>query len=875
MPEQATKKVTPMMEEYLRTKAECPDCLLFYRMGDFYELFFEDAKIAAKELDIVLTYRGKKSGENIPMCGVPFHAYENYLVRLVKAGHKVAIGEQLEDPADAKKRKSVVRRGIVRIVTPGTLTEDSLLNARRHNYLVCLAEGADGFGVAWTDMSTGDFYTQIVPSAAVTSVLARLDASEILTCEETVKNYSAVFSDSGLDISYVDAQKFSYLSAKGILESFFKTADGFDLSSFSKPELIAGGVLIEYILETQKGIAPALRVPQKMTGTGFMEIDPATRRSLELMHSLSDDKQTGSLLKTLDATMTGAGARLLAGYLSAPLMNVDEINRRLDKIDYFIQNPDVCDEVRGILKKVADMERAVSRLALKRGGPRDILAIAETLEQIPLLRLKIKGALVPESLEHDKQLMGEWGMLADDIRKAIMSSPPLLARDGGFINHGYDISLDELFDVKLNAKKVVADLQAKYVEQTGISQLKITFNNLLGYFIEVPARLAEPLLIDKERGFKHRQTMLNVVRFTTDQLEELEQKILHADEKILALELDIFDAFCQKITAVSGRISQAASALAAIDVAAGLAHLSMRHNWVRPILTEDKDFIIHKGRHPVVEQALEKDKTTAGDQFVPNDCVLGQADNNLWLLTGPNMAGKSTFLRQNALIAIMAQMGSFVPAEYAKIGLIDKIFSRVGASDDLARGRSTFMVEMVEVANILNGATDKSLVILDEVGRGTATFDGLSLAWAVVEYLHDVNMSRGLFATHYHELTALANRLPGVTLHTMRTTEWQNEVVFLHEVGDGAIDRSYGIHVAKLAGVPHSVLERATAVLSELEEKKRSTQPLFDDLPLFCVQKTPTINKSVVDERLREVNLDLMSPREALNFLYDLKKQVE
>lgn len=873
MSDESQIKITPMMQQYLATKAQCPDCLLFYRMGDFYELFFDDAKIAADVLDIVLTYRGKKTGEDIPMCGVPFHAYENYLVRLVKAGYKVAIGEQLEDPAEAKKRgaKSVVKRGIVRIVTPGTLTEDSLLNARRHNYLVCVSEGADGFGLAWADMSTGDFYTQIVPSASVSSVLARLDASEILVSEDTIKNYPLIFSDDGINISHVPAEKFSYISAKKQLEEFFKTADQIEIGPFSKPELTAAGVLIDYILDTQKGAAPALQFPQKITGGLFMEIDPATRCSLELVHSASTDKQAGSLLKVMDATMTGAGARLLALYLSAPLMDIKTINQRLDKIDYFVQNPDICDDVRDILKGVADIERAVSRLAVKRGGPRDMLSIASSLARIPAIRLKIQGTLVPEALEQDKSLMGEWSALVEELQNAIVPVPPLLIREGGFIRAGYSVPLDELFDIKTNARKVVADLQAKYIGQTGISQLKITFNSLLGYFIEVPARLAEPLLLDKDSGFKHRQTMLNVVRFTTNELQELENKILHANEEALKLELEIFETLRQKIIGLSRGILQAATALAAVDVAAGLAYLSVRYNWVRPILTEDKDFIIRKGRHPVVERALDKKQ----DQFVPNDCLLGEPDNNLWLLTGPNMAGKSTFLRQNALIAIMAQMGSFVPAEYVKIGLVDKVFSRVGASDDLARGRSTFMVEMVEVANILNGATDRSLVILDEVGRGTATFDGLSLAWAIVEYLHDINMSRGLFATHYHELTALANRLPGVTLHTIPTKEWKGNIHFLHEVIDGAIDRSYGIHVAKLAGVPKDVLDRAETILEELEEKKRAQQPLFEDLPLFCVQKNPTINKSVVDERLKDVNLDLMSPREALNFLYDLKKQVE
>ncbi|MBR5130464.1 MAG: DNA mismatch repair protein MutS [Alphaproteobacteria bacterium] len=861
-----------MMQQYLATKAECPDCLLFYRMGDFYELFFEDAKIAASALDIVLTYRGKHNGEPIPMCGVPFHAYENYLVRLVKAGYKVAIGEQLESPAEAKKRgyKSVVQRGIVRIVTAGTLTEDSLLNARRHNYLVCVAEGAEGMGIAWADMSTGDFYTQIVPLSSVASVLGRLDASELLLAEETKLNHNAIFDECGIDISFVPIEKFNYIHAKQDIEQFFKAHELSQIGSFSKPETIAAGVLIRYVLETQRGVVPLLQIPHRIVTGAFMEIDPSTRRSLELIHSLSDDKGASSLLKAIDATQTGAGGRLLSFYLSAPLLDIKEIDARLDKIDYFVQNVSVRNKVREILKGGADIERSITRLSLKRGGPKDLLAICRTLDKIPQLRLTMNDTMVPSSLNEDKTQMGEWTALTEEIYQAIGTSDenlPVLARDGGFIQSGYSAALDELINIKNNVKKVLADLQAKYIQDTGIANLKIAFNNVVGYYIEVPTRFAEPLLMEKERGFIHRQTMVNVVRFTTAALSELEAKILHADEQKLAMEIELFEALRNKVLALSTPLLKAATAMAVIDVVSSLAYLSDKNGWTRPILTDGEEFEIKKGRHPVVEAALGKQR----ENFVPNDCTLGEDENNLWLLTGPNMAGKSTFLRQNALITIMAQMGSFVPAEYAKIGVVDKVFSRVGASDDLARGRSTFMVEMVEVASILKGATPKSLVILDEVGRGTATFDGLSLAWAVVEYLHDVNKCRGLFATHYHELTALANRLRGVSLHTMRTKEWNGDIVFLHEVGEGAIDRSYGIHVAKLAGLPSSVLDRAAEVLAGLEEKKQEQQPLFDDLPLFCAMKEPTIKTSVIEERLEETNLDLMSPKEALDFLYNLK----
>ena len=862
-----------MMKQYLETKEKCPDCLLFYRMGDFYELFFEDAKTAAKALDIVLTYRGKHLGQAVPMCGVPFHAYENYLVRLVKAGYKVAIGEQLESPAEAKKRgyKAVVRRGIVRIVTPGTLTEDSLLNARRNNFLVCIAEGSDGCGVAWADMSTGNFFTQIVPQTSVPSVLSRLEASEVLVSESAIEIHGLITEENNLKMTEIPPEHFSYIGSKQTLENFFKVHDISAFGSFTKPETIAAGVLVDYVLDTQREGLPFIQPPQRILSGLFMEIDPSTRRSLELTKSSSDERGALSLLSVIDATQTGAGGRLLASYLSAPLMDINAINDRLDKIDYFVQNPNARDNVRMILKSVPDIERSISRLSVNRGGPKDLKDISMALNQIPALRLKMQDAMVPASLEADKQQMGEWSALVEEIQMAIIDdNPPTLARDGGFIRSGYSAALDELANIKANAKKVIADLQARYIQQTGITQLKILYNGLAGYFVEVPVRFAEPLLREKEMGFIHRQTMVNVVRFTTLEVSELETKIMTADEKLLAMELEIFENLRSKILRLSSDLLKAANALAAVDVASSLALQADLNNWTRPILTPAEDFEIKKGRHIVVEKALGKNR----ESFVPNDCSLGHEENNLWLLTGPNMAGKSTFLRQNALIAIMAQMGSFVPAEYAKIGLVDKIFSRVGASDDLARGRSTFMVEMVEVASILNGATPKSLVILDEVGRGTATFDGLSLAWAVVEYLHDVNKCRGLFATHYHELTALANRLRGVSLHTMRTKEWNGDIVFLHEVGDGAIDRSYGIHVAKLAGLPQAVLTRADEVLAMLEEKKQTQQPLFEDLPLFCVQKETTCKVSEVEKRLGEINLDLMSPREALDLLYELKERV-
>lgn len=872
--EQSEPKVTPMMKQYLETKEKYPDCLLFYRMGDFYELFFDDAKKAAAALDIVLTMRGKHLGESVPMCGVPFHAYENYLVRLVKAGYKVAICEQMEDPADAKKRGagSVVTRDVIRIVTAGTLTEDTLLAAKKHNYLAVVVPGAESVTIAWIDISTGDFYFQTVQGEAVNSVLARLEPSEILCADEVSERHPEFFLGQE-SLTHLSSDVFAYTRQKDRLAAAFPEIG--NSSGWEKGEVIAAGVLLEYVAETQKGEMPSLSKPVRICAAQYMEIDAATRKSLELTQSLSTDKGAQSLLSCIDATLTAAGGRMLASYLSAPLMDLDLINGRLDKIEFFLQYPAARDNIRGILSKMPDIERALLRLSVGRGGPRDMLAVAAGLGTIPFLREQIRADYLPPVLVGNLVRMGEHSGLVDELTRAIRTEPqpPLLARDGGFIADGYSDLLDGVEFAKKNARSVVAELQAKYVALTGISNLKIAFNNLIGYFIEVPAKSASVLMQNPEWGFVHRQTMVNVVRFSTQELTDLAGKILNKESESLRIELDIFEQLRGMILAAAESIFNASRAIAEIDVATALAFEAERNHWVRPVMTSGREFTIVGGRHPVVEAALRKEQVP----FVPNDCSLGTQADHLWLLTGPNMAGKSTFLRQNALIAVMAQMGSYVPAESVKIGLVDRLFSRVGASDDLARGRSTFMVEMVEVAAILNGATERSLVILDEVGRGTATFDGLSLAWAVVEYLIHHNDCRGLFATHYHELTALANRLEGITLHTMRIKEWQGDIVFLHEVGEGATDRSYGIHVAKLAGLPDPVLSRATQVLAQLEEKKQEQKPLFDDLPLFSAAAATTYHSkpSAVEEAIRKVDVDLLSPREALDFVYQLKQMAE
>ncbi len=864
-----TEKPTPMMAQYLETKKQYQDCLLFYRMGDFYELFFDDAVQASKALDIVLTYRGHHLGEKIPMCGVPFHAYESYLNKLVKAGFKVAICEQMEDPAEAKKRGagSVVRREVIRVITAGTLTEENLLNAKHNNFIACLVQAPLTATLAWLDISTGDCGVQSVPTSTLYSTLARLNPSELIVSERLPETDKTALDDLGPSLTVKPADAFDFKTTQTQLYAVFK--DGQDLTELTKNETIAAGLLLSYVIDTQKGQLPYLKNIRKIQSDKFMEIDAATRRSLELTRALSDDRRAQSVLSALDYTTTGAGGRLLSEYLSAPLTDIHQINRRLDKIEYFTIHPDIREQVEELMRGTPDIERALSRLCLGRGGPRDLKAIATGLGLIPTLRNLLQTPIVPESLEENKRALGEHTALVSEVENAITAEPPLLARDGGFIQTGYSAALDEFLRIKNSSKKFLMDLQAKYIAQTGIQTLKVTFNNLLGYYVEVPSAKALPLLENKEQGFIHRQTLLNNVRFTTVELSDLETKITQADGKILALELELFEQLRTRILHQKDKIIVAANALAQIDVACGLAKAALLNNYVRPILTDGFDFDIQNGRHLIVEKSLQADHQT----FIGNDCRLNADDvNELWLLTGPNMAGKSTFLRQNALMAVLAQMGAFVPAQKAVIGIVDKLFSRVGASDDLARGRSTFMVEMVEVSHILNNATDRSLVILDEVGRGTATFDGLSLAWAVVEYLCTHNGARGLFATHYHELTHLTDKLKNLSLHTMRIKEWQGDIVFLHEVVTGAADKSYGIHVAKLAGVPTPVLNRAEAVLAELEETNTRKTDLFDNLPLFqMAQPTTQPEPSVIEKTLAQTDLDTLSPRDALDFLYDLK----
>ena len=868
-------EATPVMAQYLEIKRQHPDCVVFYRMGDFYEMFFEDAQRAAAALDIALTKRGRHEGGDIPMCGVPVHAAEAYLSRLIRKGFRVAVCEQMEDPSQKKSPKGPLRRAVVRVVTPGTLTEDTLLDARRHNYLAALAEAVGELGLAWLDFSTGDFFAQPVMPSALDAALARLAPGELLVADRLLQK-PELFELLGAwkeQLTPLPAQRFDSEGGRKRLESTFGVATLEGFGAFGRAELAAAGALVDYATLTQQGKLPRLTPPQRIAAGAAMEIDAATRRNLELTETLAGERR-GSLLAIIDRTVTGGGARLTAEWLAAPLTDPAEIATRHDAIDGFLGDERLRADLRTELKSVTDIERAMARLALGRGGPRDLAALKASLAASAELRRRLQATALPALptlIAKAERDLGEHGVLVGRLGRALAPDLPLLTRDGGFIAVGYSAELDELKALRDESRKLIASLQSRYAGETGVSNLKIRHNNVLGYYIEVTAVQAPRL----GTGFIHRQTMANAMRFTTTELSALESKILSAADKALALELKLFEDLVGEALVRGDEIARTAAALALLDGTAALAELAAVERWCRPQVDTGTGFAITGGRHPVVEAALRQASQAS---FVGNDCDLGEAQR-LWLVTGPNMAGKSTFLRQNALIAILAQMGSFVPAERAALSVVDRLFSRVGAADDLARGRSTFMVEMVETAAILNQATPRSLVILDEIGRGTATFDGLSIAWATVEHLHDVNRCRALFATHYHELTALASRLSALSCHTMRVKEWQDEVVFLHEVAAGAADRSYGIHVAKLAGLPAAVLRRAEEVLALLEKSEQSGDlaRLAEDLPLFSAARpkgaTPA-RESAVEKALSEIHPDALTPREALELLYNLKSMV-
>lgn len=870
---------TPMMQQFLELRAQAPaDALLFYRMGDFYELFFDDAVRASAALDIALTKRGEHQGEPIAMCGVPAATAEAYLARLIKAGFKVAVGEQMEDPKAAKARggsKAVVRRAITRVVTPGTLTEDSLLDPRVSNRIAALAQLATGeSALAWADISTGDFRVSPVAADNLAAEIAAMSPAELLVEERAFAGAAMLAPRSTL--TPLPRAKFDPASAERQLKDQFRVQELTAFGNFTKAECAALGALLDYLSLSQAGAPAKLAPPRQVAAGSCLAIDPATRASLEIERTLSGSRQ-GSLLDAIDRTVTAPGARKLAERLARPLTDVAEIEARLDAIAWFERARAERRDLRDRLRQAGDAERALSRLLLGRGGPRDLKSLAAALQEGEIIAARLlektldtPPAQIADSLKalvlDDKPELAE---LVAELERAIVDEPPLLARDGGFIAEGWQVELDELRQLRDASRRVVAGLQQTYAEAVGVSALKVKHNNVLGYFVEVTAKHGDALMGDDR--FIHRQTMANAVRFSTTELADLEAKIASAGDRALAMEIDAFAGLRDRVEAQADRIRFAARALAEFDVAAGLAEWAEDCEAARPVVSDDSVFQVDGGRHPVVERALAK----AGDgRFTPNDCHLDGAGSEaarLTFVTGPNMAGKSTFLRQNALILMLAQAGCYVPARAARIGVADRLYSRVGAADDLARGRSTFMAEMIETAAILNQATARSFVILDEIGRGTATFDGLSIAWAAAEHLHAVNGCRALFATHYHELTRLAEDLDAAGNVSLKAREWKGELVFLHEVGSGAADRSYGIEVARRAGLPRAAVKRAQAILARLEADGTPAAALTD-LPLFALaEPDPEPFVSEVETRLGEIDPDALSPREALEVLYALK----
>ncbi|MEO0327050.1 MAG: DNA mismatch repair protein MutS [Pseudomonadota bacterium] len=879
-----------MMQQYIEIKVLYPDSLLFYRMGDFYELFFDDAETASRALGITLTKRGKHDGADIPMCGVPVHAADTYLQKLIVLGHRVAVCEQTEDPAEAKKRgsKAVVRRKVVRLVTPGTITEEKLLDPTSSNFLMAIAkvrrnEDQKPVGLSWIDISTGAYFVSACSQQHLAAAIASVEPREIVLSETLYQDEdfrSALINMDDRSITLEAPSFFDSQMAEERLKAAFQVSMLDGLGAFSISEVSAAGAVLAYVEKTQIGERPALQRPVRKTDDRTLFIDAATRSNLELMHTLSGERK-GSLFHAINKTVSGPGARLLAEMMTAPLCDVSEIIDRQDGIAFFLEHRSLAQDIHACLKQVPDMARSVSRLSLNRGGPRDLTAINTGLAMAQMIATRLSDVpqlpkTLQDCLDHILALPSQLGLMLD---KMLAEEVPVLARDGGFIRSGYHAELDELRALRDKSRQVIASMQTKYAQETGVKSLKIKHNNMLGYFIEVTAQNSDALTNEAGKAiYIHRQTMANAMRFTTTELADLESKIANAAGQAITIELSLFETMVGEIISSSKFVASAANALSRLDVFCSLATLAESWNYCRPKIDDSLAFEIEEARHAVIEQVLFRDHKPG---FVANSCDLGgEAAGKIWLLTGPNMGGKSTFLRQNALIIILAQMGSYVPAKSAHIGLVDRLFSRVGAADDLARGRSTFMVEMVETATILNLAGKRSFVILDEIGRGTATFDGLSIAWAAIENLHEVNQCRTLFATHYHELTSLADPLDRLSNVTMKVKEWEGEVVFLHEVLQGSADRSYGIQVAKLAGLPPAVVARAREVLEQLESTERTGNPkaLIDDLPLFSVTpkqpEKPAAQEGELISSLEAIMPDELTPREALDVLYALRSKV-
>ena len=880
-------KDTPMMEQYLAIKQQHPECLLFYRMGDFYELFFDDAEKAATALNIALTKRGKHKGQDIPMCGVPVHASEAYLAKLIKQGFRVAVGEQMENPIEAKKRgsKSVVKRQIVRVITPGTLSEDSLLDPKGNQPLLAIQyDQKSQYALAWCDITNGQFYCNKIEADLIGSELSRIQPCEILLSDDQYSYFKNFLQESDLFdhqteidrlLTPVANQKFNASSAMQKLETYYQVQSLEAFGNFSNDELACAGAVLDYLYLTQLENMPKLSPLFQLHPKSLMIIDAATRKNLELIESISGKRQD-SLIHVIDHCKTAAGSRLLKDWISAPLIDINIINARLASVAWFHDHPDCHESLKISLKELPDLIRPLSRIGMGRGSPKDLGQIATALSK----SLHIKALLASSTQQPELRLcyavknIHDHSELSDLLRRALKEDLPYHAREGGFINSGFAPELDEICSLRDEGRRHIAGLETRYRKLTGIETLKIRHNNVMGYHIEVSDKQAERAQSILNEKFVHRRTMNNSVRYSCEELDLLASKILDASERALGIEQQWFITLTNACLEVRDRLMETAIMLAEVDIFSAFAELALKANYCRPQLSDDEQFHIKGGRHPVVESMLSR------QDFIKNDCNLDQSQS-LWLLTGPNMAGKSTFLRQNALIAVLAQIGSFVPADEAKIGIIDRLFSRVGAADNLAKGQSTFMVEMVETATILNQASKRSLVILDEIGRGTATFDGLSIAWAVIEYLHDHIQCRGLFATHYHELTNLIAKLDRLSPHSMKVREWKGTIIFLHEVIKGTANRSYGIHVGELAGLPKSVTTRARQVLNLLEQSNHSQNlhELADDLPLFRTNKNnepvyeeveiqPDYSKLI--ETLEIIDPDSLSPKQALEKLYTL-----
>ncbi|KGB27994.1 DNA mismatch repair protein MutS [Candidatus Liberibacter solanacearum] len=881
--EKDLKSSTPMMRQYIEIKSINPDSLLFYRMGDFYELFFEDAIIASRCLGITLTKRGKHLGKDVPMCGIPVHTSNHYIQKLIKIGHRIALCEQIETPLEAKKRdkKSLVRRNVVRLVTPGTITEDQLLSPTDSNYLMAVARIRTEWAIAWIDISTGVFKISKSNRNRLISDIMRIDPREVIFSEEELLNseYKSLFETLGNISIPQPCVFFDNAVAENRIVDYYGITTMDTFGSFSQSEKTAAAAAISYIKKTQLVDKPTIGYPEREDIKSILFIDSAARSNLEILHTLSGSRE-GSLLKNIDYTLTGGGGRLFAERIASPLTNPQKINIRLDSINFFLKNPELVKSIQTILKSSPDIPRALSRLKIERGEPRDIAVVRNGIRSGIDMLDAISKKEIPEELRDAVKKLQKLPQSLEKTLSAMLSDDlPTLKRDGGFLRDGADPSLDEARLLRDQSKRIIASLQLKYAEETNIKNIKIKHNNHLGYFIEVTSSNAKSLTKDFESKdrFIHRQTMANLTRFTTLELIDLENRITNATNRALSIELEAFETLSKAIIEHSESLNDASKVIDVIDVSIALTTLAREQNYCRPIVDDSTKFIVKDGRHPVVEKTL---KYQSSKPFITNDCDLSCSDDKkngkLWLLTGPNMGGKSTFLRQNALIVIMAQMGSYVPASSVHIGIVDKLFSRVGSADNLASGRSTFMVEMIETASILNQATNQSFVILDEIGRGTSTLDGLSIAWATIEYLHEINLCRGLLATHFHELTDLSKSLARFHNATLQVSESAEGIVFLHKVIPGIADHSYGIQVGKLAGLPPSVISRAYEVLktfAKLYDKNQKDVREYGQISKLPPEesKDSISKKDLFLEKINQLDPNEMTPLKALETLYTLK----